>query len=199
MSQYFENDNTIKSQRKKIIIKIKDETFELITDNATFSKDKLDYGTRLLLETITSKKLNGKALDLGCGYGPIGIYLSKKTELKEIDMIDINDRALKLAKENVKNNKLNNINIYKSNIYENVEKKYNYIITNPPIRAGKEVLRNILINAKEHLLEEGELWFVMRKNHGVNSMIKELEKHYNIEIMNKEKGFYIVKCIKEMK
>ena len=194
MSMYFENDKSIKSERKKITIKIKDKSFDMITDNGVFSKDKLDYGTRLLLETITKEELDGTALDLGCGYGIIGIYLSLSTELEEIDMVDINKRAIILAKDNAKLNKIDNINIYESDIYTNIEKKYNYIITNPPIRAGKEVIRKILFEAKEHLTVNGELWFVMRKDHGVKSMIKELESIYKVEIVEKDKGFYIVKC-----
>ena len=196
MSMYFENDKSIKSERKKITIKIKDKSFDMITDNGVFSKDKLDYGTRILLETITKEEPKGKALDLGCGYGIIGIYLSLSTDISEIDMVDVNKRALILAKDNTKLNKIDNINIYESDIYSNINKKYDYIITNPPIRAGKEVIRKILFEAKEHLNITGELWFVMRKDHGVKSMIKELESIYKVEIVEKDKGFYIVKCQK---
>ena len=112
MSMYFENDKSIKSERKKITIKIKDKSFDMITDNGVFSKDKLDYGTRILLETITKEEPKGKALDLGCGYGIIGIYLSLSTDISEIDMVDVNKRALILAKDNTKLNKIDNINIY---------------------------------------------------------------------------------------
>ena len=148
MSMYFENDKSIKSERKKITIKIKDKSFDMITDNGVFSKDKLDYGTRILLETITKEEPKGKALDLGCGYGIIGIYLSLSTDISEIDMVDVNKRALILAKDNTKLNKIDNINIYESDIYSNINKKYDFIITNPPIRAGKEVIRKILFEAK---------------------------------------------------
>ena len=196
MSIYFENDSNLKSERKIIKIKIKDTTMELITDNGVFSKDKLDYGTRLLLETITKENLIGNTLDLGCGYGIIGIYLSLTTNLSKIDMVDVNKRAILLAKDNIKLNKLTNINVFESDIYSEVKDKYNYIITNPPIRAGKEILRKFLYGAKDYLKEDGQLWFVMRKDHGVKTMIKELENIYKIEIMEKSKGFYIVKCLK---
>jgi 16S rRNA (guanine1207-N2)-methyltransferase len=109
-------------------------------------------------------------------------------------MCDITDRAISLSQENTRNLNLKNINIYKSDIYDSVKNKYNYIITNPPIRAGKDILRKFLLGAKEHLKENGELWFVMRKDHGVKSMIKELENIYEIEIKDKSKGFYIVIC-----
>jgi len=193
MSRYFDNDPNLKDDKKIIKIKIKNNEYSFYTNNGVFSKDKLDYGTRLLLENL--KELYEDILDLGCGYGIIGTVLSKDKNLK-IDMVDINERAIELAKENAKLNNCNNVNIFKSNIYENINKKYNFIITNPPIRAGKDVLREILFGAKDYLKDTGELWFVMRKDHGVKTMIKELEAFYKIEIVAKGKGFYVVRCIK---
>lgn len=111
-------------------------------------------------------------------------------------MVDINERAINLAKKNIELNKINNTFVFTSNIYDNINNEYNYIITNPPIRAGKEVVRKFLLGAKEHLLDKGELWFVMRKDHGVKSMIKELEPIFTTEIIEKDKGFYIIRCVK---
>jgi len=196
MSMYFENDENLKSNKQKLTIKYKNISLDFYTDNGVFSKNKFDYGSRLLLENLEINNLCGKLLDLGCGYGPIGIYLAKTTTC-DIDMIDINERAIELCRENIKLNNIKNATCYISNVYDSVDKKYNYIITNPPIRAGKEILRKILIGAKDYLEELGQLWFVMRKDHGVKTMIKELESHYNIEIIDKSKGFYIVKCIKK--
>jgi 16S rRNA (guanine1207-N2)-methyltransferase len=193
---YFENDNTIKSNKQKIKIKYKDLTLEMYTDNGVFSKEKFDYGSRLLLENLPLDKMTGNILDLGCGYGPIGIYLAKKTDT-QIDMVDINERAIKLAQENIVLNNINNANAYISDIYDLVNKTYNYIVTNPPIRAGKEIVRKFLINATNHLTDTGELWFVMRKDHGVKSMLKELDNFYKTEIIEKDKGFYVVKCLKK--
>lgn len=110
-------------------------------------------------------------------------------------MVDVNKRAIALAKENIKLNNLTNITCYESNIYANIKRKYNYIITNPPIRAGKETLKEFLIKGKDYLNKNGELWFAMRKDHGVKSMIKLLEPTFKIQIMDKSKGFYVVKLI----
>ena len=194
MSQYFEENNKLTDEKKLITIKFKDKYYKVYTNNGVFSKDKLDYGTKLLLETITNNNLSGNILDLGCGYGIIGIILASTYPNTQIDMCDITDRAINLSKENTKNLNLNNTNIIKSDIYENIDKKYNYIITNPPIRAGKDILKKFLFGAKDYLEDNGELWFVMRKDHGVKSMIKELENIYKIEIKEKSKGFYIVIC-----
>lgn len=195
MSMYFENDETIKSNKQKIKINYKDLCLEFYTDNGVFSKEKFDYGSRVLLENLPINKMEGYILDLGCGYGPIGIYLAKKTDLP-IHMVDINERAISLTKENLILNNIKNTKAFISDIYNSVDSKYNYIITNPPIRAGKDVVRKFLIGAKDYLANNGELWFVMRKDHGVKSMLKELEEFYNTEIIERDKGFYVIKCTK---
>ena len=192
MSHYFTNDY-IKSNRQKINVIIKNIKLTFITDNGIFSKKGLDYGTRTLLENIDIENIKGNVLDLGCGYGPIGIYLKKIKNLN-IDMIDINKRALNLAKENAKINDVK-VNIFESNIYENINKKYDYIITNPPIKVGKKILYQILFEAKNHLKPNGELLFVVNKNGGAKSIIKDMQKDYEISIIKKNKGFYVI-CAK---
>lgn len=189
MSQYFENDKNIKSKEEKRKVYIKNKEFVFLTDNGVFSKKGLDFGTRTLLEVLPDD-ISGKCLDIGCGYGPIGIYL-KKTYDTSVDMIDVNLRSLKLAIKNAELNKVN-INAFESNAYQNVTEKYDYIITNPPIRVGKEKLYEILVGAKEHLKENGKLYFVINKNQGAKSVIKDLEKIYKIKIVEKNKGFFII-------
>ena len=153
MSHYFENDKNIKSEEKIINVKIKEKPFSFYVDNGIFSKKGLDFGTRTLLENLDLENIHGKILDFGCGYGPIGIYISKEKNLP-VDMIDINKRSLKLAQ---KNSALNQVqtNVFESNIYENINQTYDFIITNPPIRVGKEILYKILIEAKE---QNGYTW-----------------------------------------
>ena len=197
MSQYFDNDKNIKSERKLINFSFNDKNFSLYTDNGVFSKDKLDYGTRILLENIDINNLKGRVLDLGCGIGVVGIILGTLNKNISIDMVDINERAIILTKDNVKFNNINN-NVFVSNVYSNINGKYNYIITNPPIRAGKEVVRKFLLGGYDYLTDDGVLYFVMRKDHGVKSMIKELVNIYEVDIVNKEKGFYIVSLTKHL-
>ena len=197
MSQYFDNDKSIKSNKKLIEFNFNNKKYNVYSDNGVFSKDKFDYGTRVLLESIDINNLCGNVLDLGCGIGVVGITLGTINKNINIDMVDINDRAINLAKENVSLNKVKG-NVFISDVYSNINKKYNYIITNPPIRAGKEVVRRFLLGGYDYLTDDGILYFVMRKDHGVKSMIKELENKYIVSILNKDKGFYMVSLSKHL-
>lgn len=191
MSHYFTNDK-IKSEEKIIKAKINNNEFSYIVDNGVFSKKGLDYGTRSLLENIDIKQIKGNVLDFGCGYGPIGIYIAKTTKAN-VDMVDINERSLKLTKKNIKLNQVS-ANVFKSDIYENVTKKYDYIITNPPIRVGKTILYKILFEAKKHLTKNGIMCLVVNKNQGAKKLMNDLAKEYKVTLLKKNKGFYIIKC-----
>lgn len=197
MSQYFENDKSVKSNRKLINFSFNDREYYVYTDNGVFSKGRFDYGTKVLLENININNLCGKVLDLGCGIGVVGIILGTINKDISIDMIDVNERALELAKENILLNKVK-ANVFISNVYDKVTSKYDCIITNPPIRAGKNVVRKFLLEAEDYLNDEGILYFVMRKDHGVKSMIKELEDIYNVKIIDRDKGFYVIRCNKKI-
>lgn len=196
MSQYFDNDKSIKSEKKLIKFYFNNREYFIYSDNGVFSKDKFDYGSRILLENIDISSLNGNVLDLGCGSGAIGIILGTINKSINIDMIDINERAIDLAYENVILNGLNN-HVFISDVYSGVKNKYNYIITNPPIRAGKIVVKRFLLDSYDYLENNGILFFVMRKDHGVKSMIKELENKFKVQVVNRDKGFYVVRCEKD--
>lgn len=191
MNQYFENNKNLKSEINKINAKVKDTSFIFYTDNGVFNKKGLDYGTRLLLENINFD--NKKSfLDVGCGCGPIGIYIALQNSSYTVDMIDINERALHLCNMSIKEQNIANVNIFKSDAYENIINKYDMIITNPPIHAGKKKVYEIIEGAKEHLNTNGELLIVIRKDQGAKSLIKDFDNVYNFEIISKDKGFYII-------
>ena len=193
MAQYFENVN-LPSNITEFEAYFLSNKFIFKSDNGVFSKEKLDFGTRLLLESLPMQKMKGDVLDLGCGYGVVSIILSRFVDCK-FDAVDVNRRALHLLEMNVKLNKASNINAFESDVYEKVDKRYDYIITNPPIRAGKEVVYKFLRGAKDHLKKSGELYFVMRKDHGAKTAIRDISDLYECEIITKEKGFFVIKCI----
>ena len=190
MSFYFDKDTKVESKEVITKAEIGNTLFTFITDNNVFSKRGLDFGTRTLLENI--KDIDGDILDFGCGYGPIGIYLKKKFNVN-VDMIDINKRAINLAIKNALLNKVD-VNIYESNIYENINKLYDYIITNPPIRVGKSILYEILIKAKDYLKKDGHLIFVINKNQGAKSVLEDMKNYYNVKLIEKNKGFFVIDC-----
>ena len=174
-------------------------TLSFYSDNGVFSKDKIDYGSRVLLKTVldnvNTENLN--ILDVGCGYGFLGVSLAKISHA-HVTMCDVNNRALHLAEKNIKENGIKDFaKVIESNVYENITDIYDLIITNPPIRAGKETVYKILDGARDRLKAKGELWFVIRKDQGAKSTIKHLEEIYDVEVVTKSKGFYIGKATKK--
>ncbi len=198
MNHYFEDNRHLKSNRKEISFRFWCFTYTFILDNGVFSKEGIDIGSQVLLDYVSKQKLSNKILDLGCGYGTIGIILKKIFEDSQFQMVDVAPRALELAKENAKLNNVD-VSIYESNIYEQVQDvDFGDIITNPPIRAGKRVIYEMFEKAKDHLCEGGSLWVVIRKSHGANSAKKHIKGIFgNCEIVYKDKGFYILNAKKD--
>lgn len=166
--------------------------------DSIFSKNKIDDGTRTLLETIAKKcTLTGNCLDLGCGLGVIGIALCKKYALN-FDMVDINGTAVKLSRQNtITNNVQRQTNVFESDGFSAVKNMYNNIITNPPIKTGKTLLFSLMDGAYEHLNQNGQLILVIRKDHGMESLKKHLlELFGNCQILERNKGYYILYCTK---
>ncbi len=195
MSHYFTNDENLKSCFRTCIYNYKDYNFIFTSDLGVFSKDRIDYASRLLIETYFEYgKNNVKVLDVGCGYGLIGITLAKIKNC-QVTMIDINKRALHLTEMNLKQNKVD-AEVLESNIYSNIHNSYDCIITNPPIRAGKNVYLTILKEGEQYLKQDGELWFVMNKDQGAKSTVKELSNIYDLQILKKSKGFFVILCKK---
>ena len=191
MVQYFDNVD-LKSEIRKFDVDVLNYKMIFYSDNGVFCKEHLDYGTKLLLTSIPWNEVTGNILDVGCGYGPIGIFASKVTG-NSVTMCDINKRALHLAKMNTKENNVD-IHIIESNCYENIHDKFQTIITNPPIRAGKKIVYEILFHAKDYLTGDGKLFLVIHKDQGAKSLVKDLEKEYKVTVLEKNKGFFVIKC-----
>lgn len=166
--------------------------------DSIFSKNKIDDGTRTLLNAIEKHcNLNGHGLDLGCGLGVIAIALIKKFGVT-FEMVDINNTAVKLSKENlIKNNVQKSANVFYSDGFREVKENYDFIVTNPPIKTGKKLLFELMNGAYEHLKDNGQLILVIRKDHGMESLKKHIISVFtNCEIIERNKGFYILKAEK---
>lgn len=190
MSHYFENDNNLKSNIKDFTVNIENTNFNFSTDNGVFSKGELDFGTKLLILNALKLDIKGSILDLGCGYGPIGIIISKLRNTITT-MVDINKRAIHLTKMNAKKNNVS-VNVIESDGYENVNEKFDFIVSNPPIRIGKKNLYKLLIDSKNHLSSNGEMLIVVRKEQGALSLIKDMSVYYDVKTIDKDKGFLII-------
>lgn len=181
-------------------INFRNREFIINSCSDIFSKDELDDGTRVLLETTLDKIITNpdttKAsfLDMGCGYGIIGIVLASFCPESTVDMLDINSNAVSLARKNADENELYNIrDVFVSDGYVEVINDYDYIITNPPIKAGKETLFRLVGEGIFHLKEGGKIVLVIRKDLGEESLRKMmLEVFGNCEILDRSKGFYIL-------
>ncbi|WJQ01879.1 class I SAM-dependent methyltransferase [Geobacillus stearothermophilus] len=172
--------------------------FRFTTDSGVFSKRGVDFGTQLLIETFEEPEVAGDLLDVGCGYGPIGLALAKSFPNRLVQMIDVNERALELARENKRANHIDNVRIYQSDLFSEVgEQRFAAVVTNPPIRAGKRVVHAIFEQSRDHLLDGGELWVVIQKKQGAPSALKKLKELFPfVEVASKKKGYYIIKAKK---
>ena len=171
------------------------------TDNGVFSKRRVDFGSCVLLAALDQPAFQPrKLLDVGCGYGSLGLAVAKKFPQAQVDMVDVNELALSLATKNAAANQIENVNIWSSDQYQTVTAKdYDAIITNPPIRAGKEVVHGILSQAKDHLVVGGTLTAVLQKKQGAPSAKKKLEEVFgNCQVLKKDKGYFILQSIKEV-
>lgn len=200
MDHYYSEKPTSKSDRKKMKTVIVNVDLNLMTDSGVFSKSKIDTGSEVLIKTAKDTEFPaGKILDLGCGYGVIGLILAKTFPSREIEMVDINERALSLSKDNAVLNEIKNVEIYQSNIFMNVEnKKFGGIISNPPIRAGKKVVHQILEESYDYLVDGGKLQIVIQKKQGAPSAKKKMKEVFgNVERINLEKGYWVLQSKKE--
>ena len=192
---YTKNPESI-SQQKHWTYRLKGNTLSFTSDNGVFSKNTVDFGSELLVESYDIPEQFQKAslLDIGCGYGTMGLAYGKAYPELSIEMIDVNERALVLAQENAKKNGIHNVDIHESNLYDSVKKsQYEIIISNPPIRAGKIVVHTILEKAYDYLAENGQLVIVIQKKQGAPSAQKKMEEVFgNCERIQWDKGYWIL-------
>jgi 16S rRNA (guanine1207-N2)-methyltransferase len=197
---YYSKEQSVESAPRFIDFTLRNHPLRFKTDNGVFSKGEVDFGSRLLVETFGFPNLPGDVLDVGCGYGPIGLTLAKSDTSRKIHMVDVNARALSLAKENAQLNQISNVEIYESDCLEAITKKdFAAILTNPPIRAGKKVVHSILENSFKHLRDNGELWVVIQKKQGAPSAMELLARVFAaVEVIEKKKGYFIIKATKHL-
>jgi 16S rRNA (guanine1207-N2)-methyltransferase len=195
---YYSRTQKVESDPKFWDFTLRSHIFRFKTDNGVFSKREVDFGSRLLIESFIMPKVEGHVLLVGCGYGPIGLSIAKEFSNRIVHMVDVNERAIELAKENASLNKITNVDIYESDRLLNVRgDTFAAILTNPPIRAGKQTVHDIFEQSFEHLVPNGELWIVIQKKQGAPSALEKLKTLFSdVETVDKAKGYFIIKAKK---
>ncbi|WP_048789158.1 class I SAM-dependent methyltransferase [Streptococcus sp. 1171_SSPC] len=170
------------------------ERMKFLTDAGVFSKKMIDFGSQVLLSCLSFQQ-GETVLDVGCGYGTLGLSLVKAQGI-HATMVDVNTRALDLAQKNADLNQVE-AKIFQSNVYDQVEGSFDHIISNPPIRAGKKVVHQVLSGSFDHLNPGGDLTIVIQKKQGAPSAKAKMEEVFgNCEILKKDKGYYILRSEK---
>ena len=177
---------------------LRNQTYTFTSDTNVFSKNRIDFGSRLLIECFNEPPVQGDFLDLGCGYGPIGISLAGSFPKRDVVLADVNERAIRLAEENAKENSLSNVAVVNSDRFSGLKKRtFAAIITNPPIRAGKDIVHGMFEDAEKALVKNGELWVVIQKKQGAPSAQKKINELFgNVAVVAREKGYYILRARK---
>ena len=201
MSHYYDENPEVESKEALFTYSYDNHDLELVTDAGVFSKGKIDFGSDLLVKTFLKTYPPGPTkniIDVGCGYGPIGLMIAKVSPHHEVTMVDVNQRALNLSRKNKKRNRIENVEVKESDGLSQVEDNtYDFVLTNPPIRAGKEVVHRILEDAYVKLKLDGELFVVIQKKQGMPSAKKKMQDKFdNVEVLEKSKGYYILRSVK---
>ena len=188
MTHYYSEKQNSKLNLKKILIKLKNKEFELYSASGIFSKNKVDKGTKLLIENCVIEPI-WSVLDIGCGIGVIGIAVKLLNPSTKVIMSDINQRAVMISKKNVKLHNLD-IEVIKSNLYSKIKDKFDTILVNPQQTAGKEICFKIIDGAKKHLNEKGFLQLVARHNKGGSMLEKYMKEIFgNVKQIAKGSGY----------
>ena len=198
MSYYFDENPNSESNIKEIKLSLYGQNYAYFTDNGVFSKSKIDEGTYIFLKVLLPLHLTGRILDLGCGYGPIGLTIALNEKQARVNLADINSRALALASRSGERLNLNDrVTFLHSDIFEKIEGPYDSIVVNPPIRAGKVVTYRMYLESKQYLIDGGSLYVVIRRKQGAESAFKYIETIFeNVSVLHKEKGYWIIKATK---
>ena len=199
---YYTNNPNSTHDEQQITANILNKTFIFNTDSGVFSKDAVDFGSRVLIETFAEyvKTIeNERILELGSGYGPITLSLVKHYPKVQAIGVEINERAYHLAEQNKLANHIENVEfILEDGTTYQTNEPVHYCLTNPPIRAGKKTIQAMVKTGYEALHESGEIWVVIQKKQGAPSMQKYMEELFgNVERMNRDKGYWILRSIKQ--
>ena len=188
-----------KSEARFGLIKtcLRGRSFEFLTASSVFSKTRVDSGTRLLIEAMVLPR-TGCVLDIGCGYGAVGIAAAVFNPELRVVMTDINMRAVSLAKKNIKLNKVGNAEVHYGFLYEPVEgQAFNCVLSNPPVSAGMETVRAIVTKAPAVMVKGAIFQMVIRSKIGAKTLPSLFNETFgNCSVLARESGYRVLTAIK---
>ena len=191
MNHYYTDNKDLASEKKEFTYYFDNEVFRFTTDNGVFSKNNVDYGSYILLKSIYRLDLGDSLLDLGSGYGPIGIILKRFHPQIEVEMAEVNSRAVELAIHNCAVNGVD-IKVHLCDDILKLSRSFDTIVLNPPIRAGKKVIYELYEKSKAILNEDGHLYIVIRKAQGAASSRDKLETLFRkVTMIERDKGYLV--------
>lgn len=198
---YYSNKPQSESRRQTFEATLRGFSFRFTSDAGVFSRDGVDYGSRVLIKEMEIPP-DARVLDIGCGYGPIGLTAARLAPQGHVTMIDINERAVELAAHNASSNEIRNVSFAASDLFTAVEgEMFDVILANPPIRAGKAVVHRLFSEAFDFLRPGGSLWVVIRNKQGAPSARAKLEEVYGeeqVREVGKDKGFRVYRSVKNI-
>ena len=167
--------------------------FEFLTASSVFSKRRVDLGTRLLIESMILPK-TGFILDIGCGYGAVGIVAAALNPKLHVILTDVNVRAVRLAKKNLPLNKIRNAEVRYGHFYEPVEDlRFECILSNPPVSAGMETVKAIVIQATKVMADKATFQMVIRSKIGAKALPALFSETFgNCSVLDRESGFRVL-------
>jgi len=199
VSEHYFSENPSSSERRGLIrTSLNGFQFEFVTSSGVFSHKRIDNGTRLLVESMVLPT-EGKVLDIGCGYGVIGIAIAKRNPGLRVWMTDVNSRAVSLAEENTHRNSVR-VTILQGSLFEPVQgETFDVIITNPPISAGiAKIVEPLIRDAFPHLNSGGSLQLVVQSNKGGRTVSALIEETFgNIEVVARGGGYKVFRAFKK--
>lgn len=197
MSHYFTNDKQEHDYRS-IKYELNGISYIFKTDAGVFSRTAVDFGSDLLIKTVIEDVKEGdfsSMIDMGTGYGVISIVLSDQLDI-DVTAVDVNLNALALTKQNAKKHSVTTMS---REDYNHADINTDLYITNPPFRAGKQIVMEIIEDSHRRLNEDGHFYMVVQKKQGMPSYKKAVEELFgNVEIVSKAKGYYILKAIRRI-
>jgi 16S rRNA G1207 methylase RsmC len=169
------------------------KNFEFITASSVFSKRRIDTGTQLLIESMVLPE-RGSVLDIGCGYGAVGIVAARVNSKVQVYMTDVNTRAVSLAKKNIEKNRIVNAKAQCGHLYETVKNlKFDCILSNPPVSAGMETVKTIITEAPKNMEKEATFEMVIRSKIGAKIFPELFNNTFgNCTVIARESGFRLL-------